>query len=84
MTLEYPLAEQIKDISIEDGEDGEDGDGEDDSGGQPPDDKGQELMEIMETKLTNDEEDILENLLVKILKYTPIERLRLNKIVTHH
>lgn len=77
LAVEYPLVEQINDIGTEDGDD------EDEGVEKALDRKEQQLMERMGTKLTDKEADLLRDLLIKILKYPPNQRLSLENIIDH-
>lgn len=74
--VEYPLMEQIKDIGAEDGDDTDEVDG------KAPDSKDR-LAESLGTKVSDEEAVLLEDLLTKILKYAPNQRLALENIMNH-
>ena len=72
--------EQIKDIGTEDGEDGDDEDNGDEKTLNGEEDR---LMESMGTNISSEEVDLLEDLLTRIFKYTPNQRLTLKNIISH-
>ncbi len=80
LAVEYPLVEQIKDIGTEDGEDGDDEDNGDEKTLNGEEDR---LMESMGTNISSEEVDLLEDLLTRIFKYTPNQRLTLKNIISH-
>lgn len=80
LAVEYPLVQQIVDIGTEDGEDGDD---ETEEVEKTVDCKEDKLMEIPGTKITNDEVDLLKDLLTGILKYAPNQRLTMGNIANH-
>lgn len=79
LAVEYPLVKHIKDIGTKDGEDEEvekGGDGKTNG-------KEDRLMETKGTKISSEEVDLLEDLLTKIFKYIPNQRLTLKEIISH-
>lgn len=80
LAVEYPLVEQLKDISTENGELGDD---EDDGDEKTLKDEEDRLMESMGTKISSEEVDLLEDLLARIFKHIPNQRLTLENITSH-
>ena len=78
--MEYPLVKHITDIGSSDGEDGND---EDEGDGKTLNGEEDELLDNKGTKLSTEEVDLLEDLLTRIFKYTPSQRLTLKDIVNH-
>ena len=72
--------QQILDIGTEGGEDGDD---ETEGVEKTLDCKDDKLMELPETKITNEEADLLKDLLTGILKYAPNQRLTMENIINH-
>ena len=73
-SVEYPLVKCIKNIGTKDGEDGD---------GKTVNGEEDGLMESRGTKISSDEVDLLEDLLTRIFKFTPDERLTLKDIIIH-
>lgn len=71
---EYPLVKCIESIGTRDEEDGD---------GKTVNGKEDGLMESEGTEISSDEVDLLEDLLARIFKYTPDQRLTLKDIITH-
>lgn len=64
-------------------EDGEHGDDEDDGDEKTLNDEEDRLMESMGTKISSEEVDLLEDLLTRIFKHIPNQRLTLENITSH-